>query len=119
MFELLQKIYTITLELIRIIDNEDEYYEEFDRLLQLRSEAMTEVEILKKEDPNFLYTKLETQLLTDIYTLNSQLTKKTEEIKSSIQLSINKMNSKKQLVKYKPYFKQTSGVFVDEILGRK
>jgi uncharacterized protein YdhG (YjbR/CyaY superfamily) len=119
MFELLQKIYTITLDLIRIIDNEDVDYEEFDRLLQLRSEAMTEVEILKKNDPNFIYTKLETQLLKDIYTLNSQLTKRTEELKSSIQLSINKMNSKKQLVKYKPYFKQTSGVFVDEILGKK
>lgn len=116
MFELLQKIYSITLELNRVLEQED--YEEFDRLLQVRNEAMIEVDGLKQNNPNFLYTKLETQLLKDIYDLNSQLTKKSEESKTSIQLSINKMNSKKQLFKYKPYFKQTSGVFVDEILGK-
>jgi hypothetical protein len=114
MFELLQKIYTITLELNRILEQEN--YEEFDRLLQVRNRAMLDVESLKQAQPEFQYSKMETQLLKDIHTLNSQLTKKSEEIKATIQLSINQMNSKKQLGKYKPYFKQTSGVFVDEIL---
>ncbi|CAG9609782.1 hypothetical protein [Pseudoneobacillus rhizosphaerae] len=116
MFELLQKIYNITLELERILEQED--YEEFDRLLQIRNVTMTEVDGLKVNHPNFQYTNLETQLLEDIYALNSQLMKKSEDIKTNSELSINKMNSKKQLFKYKPYFKQTSGVFVDETLGK-
>ncbi|MHC0038131.1 hypothetical protein [Pseudoneobacillus sp. C159] len=117
MIELLKKIFQITLDLERAIN--EEQYEEFENLLQIRLAAMSEVDEYKANHAGKNYSDNEKQILRDIVQLNQMITKKTEELHNQIQQSMNKVNADKQLYKYKPYFKQTSGIFVDEILGKK
>lgn len=109
MNELLLKIYDITTKMELALNGEK--YEEFEELLILRNDVMNKVDALKEINPSFTYSPEEKQLLTDVYNLNTKLTTRSEEIQQKIQQSIN-MN--KQVIKYKPYFKQTNGIFVDK-----
>ncbi|ETI69352.1 flagellar protein FliT [Neobacillus vireti] len=112
MDELITRIYDITLEMNRALEDDD--YEKFDQLLNTRNSMMIKVDTLRAEHPGYQYTAKERQLLEDIRCFDQRLTSLLKENISETQHSLNQMKQQKQVTKkYRPFIKQTNGVFLD------
>lgn len=112
MDELLAALYEMTLSMNRAFKEEN--YEELDRLLNDRNELILQVDLLKREDVNFQYSKEASTVLEKIYKLDQELTEVLTEnlAHTKTLLTQSKMNQQVSK-KFLPYSNQTSGVFVD------
>jgi hypothetical protein len=112
MDELITRIYDTTVDMNCALKDDD--YEKFDQLLNNRNSMMIEVDALRAGLPGYEYTPKERQLLEDIRCFDQRLTSLLKENISETQHSLNQMKQKKQVTKkYRPYIKQTNGVFLD------
>ncbi|MFJ7726544.1 hypothetical protein ACIQXV_10290 [Neobacillus sp. NPDC097160] len=112
MDELITRIYDITVEMNHALKDDD--YEKFDHLLNTRNSIMIKVDTVRAEIPGFQYTAKEKQLLEETRTIDQRLTSLLKVNISETQHSLNQMKQKEQVTKkYRPYIKQTNGVFLD------
>ncbi|WP_312470791.1 hypothetical protein [Neobacillus sp.] len=112
MDELIATIYDITVDMDRALKEEN--FEDFEQLLNNRNSMMIQVEAFKTDHPEYQYPAKAKQLLEDARCLDQRLTfllkeNITETQNSLIQIKQNKQVSKK----FRPYLKQTNGVFLD------
>jgi hypothetical protein len=112
MDELITTIYEITVDLNRVLKEEN--YQEFEKLLNTRNAMMIRVDNLKAEHPHYQYSPKVKRLLEDTLYIDLCL---TPLLKKNITETRNLLNqikrNKKVSKKYYPYIKQTNGVFLD------
>ncbi|PFP30781.1 hypothetical protein COJ96_02120 [Bacillus sp. AFS073361] len=112
MEELIKSIYKITVDLIRILNEEN--YQEFEKQLNDRDFLMNKVDIWRAEQPLYQYTPKEKQLLEDILRLDEQFISILKGNLDKTRTLLNQIKNKKMVSKkYHPYMKQTNGAFLD------
>lgn len=112
MNELITDIYEITINMHRALNGGN--FAEFDQLLINRNSLMMNVDRFRSEYPNYQYTAKDKQLLDEARCLDQRLTFLLRENMAETQNSINQIKQNKQVSqKYRPYLKQTNGVYLD------
>lgn len=112
MDKLLTALYEITLSMNQAFKEEE--YDEIDKLLNDRNELMLQVDLLKREDAHFQYSKEASIVLEKIYKLDQELTNVLTENLANTKTLLNQSKMNKQVSKkFLPYSNQTSGVFLD------
>jgi hypothetical protein len=112
MDELITTIYEMTVNMDHALQEEN--YQEFENLVNKRNAMMIEVDAFKAEHPLYMYTPKAKRLLEDTLCLEQSFTSLLKEDINETKNSINQMEKKKLVsIKYRPYIKQTNGVFID------
>jgi hypothetical protein len=112
MDELIATIYEITIKMHRTLKEEN--YETFEELLNERNTMMNRVDTWKADHPLAQSNQKEKRLLEDALCLDQRMTPLLKENIIKIKTSIAHIKKNKQVSKkYRPFMKQTNGVFVD------
>jgi len=112
MNELITAINEITINMHRALNGEN--FAEFDQLLNNRNSIMMKVDRFRSENPNYQFTAKDIQMLEESRCLDQRLTFLLSENIAETQNSLNQIKQNKQVSKkYRPYLKQTDGVFLD------
>ncbi|MEH7076571.1 flagellar protein FliT [Neobacillus drentensis] len=112
MDELIETIYELTIVMERIL--KEGAFEEFEELLNHRSALMIRVDEWKQEVTDFQYSSKALEMLSNILTVDQQITPLVEKKLTEIKAQLNQLKKQKQVSKqYTPYSKQTNGVFLD------
>ena len=112
MNELITDIYEITINMHRALNGEN--FAEFDQLLNNRNSIMMKVDRFRFENPDYHYSAKDKQLLEEARCLDQRLTFLLRENITETHNSLNQIKQNKQVSqKYRPYLKQTDGVFLD------
>jgi hypothetical protein len=112
MDKLLTTIYEFTVNMDLALQQEN--YHEFENLVNKRNTMMINVDAFKAAHPHYMYTREEKQLLEETLCLEQSFTSLLKENINETKNSLNQLEKKKQVSKkYRPYIKQTNGVFID------
>lgn len=113
MDEMIAAIYTITLDMLNKL--EEENYEGLEEFLSKRSEKMLFLDEWKKLHPEQKYSDKALKMIDETIRLDQQVTLLVQKEMQNTEHSLNQLKNKKQVsMKYQPYSKQTNGVFVDK-----
>ncbi|WML31535.1 flagellar protein FliT [Neobacillus sp. OS1-32] len=88
--------------------------EEYTKLLDERNKLMETVDALKAAEPGFQYSSKAKQYLEKTLKLDQEMSSLMNNDLNAIQKEIKQMELKRQITsKYRPYYKQTNGAFID------
>ncbi|WP_042355967.1 flagellar protein FliT [Bacillus rubiinfantis] len=110
--ELIQSIYNLTITIKQALLAEKE--EELSQLLQEREQLMEKVMAQKSTVPNFHYSSEAEQMMRDTLELDQEIKILVETALVKTKKELQKLKLNKQVSQlYRPYYKQTSGAFID------
>jgi hypothetical protein len=113
MDEMITAIYTLTLEMLNELKEEN--YEGLEEFLLKRSEKMLVLDEWKNLNPEQNYSDKALKMIDETIRLDQQVTLLVQKEMHNTEHSLNELKNKKQVsMKYQPYSKQTNGVFVDK-----
>ncbi|MCM3569598.1 flagellar protein FliT [Neobacillus mesonae] len=112
MNELTKAIHEITLAMNQAVTSGDE--EEVEKLLNKRNVLMGKVDAIKAEEPDFQYSPEAKKNLENTLKLDQKIADTIKKNLAETQNQIHQIKFNKQMSqKYRPYYKQTNGAFID------
>lgn len=110
--DVIKKIYFITDEMRQMVSVGND--EQFAKLLNERNKLMEKADTLKAAEPGFQYSPKARQYLENTLKLDQEMSSLINNNLTAIQKEIKQMELKRQITsKYRPYYKQTNGAFID------
>lgn len=110
--ELTGTIYELTEAMRQVLVAEND--EEFERLLNERNKIMERVDALKAVEPGFQYSPEAKQHLEKTLQLDHEIAGLIMDNTAKTRNQLNQIRINRQVsTKYRPYYKQTNGAFID------